>query len=72
VTFMKWITFTVAFVLTACFVIAGVILYPNIFGQAATSNNQFVFTLFLGPFCVVLFFAWVGEKVILKLSHRKD
>jgi len=69
---MKWITFTVAFVLTACLLIASVVLYPNIFGQAATNNNQFVFTLFLGPFCAVLFFAWVGEKVILKLFKRGE
>jgi hypothetical protein len=69
---MKWITFAVAFVLTACLVIAGVALYPNIFGQAATVNNQFVFTLFLGPFCVVLFFAWVGEKVAIKLTKSQD
>jgi hypothetical protein len=68
---MKWITFAVAFVLTSCLIIAGVILYPNILGQAATTNNQIVFTLFLGPFCVVLFFAWVGEKVVLKLSARQ-
>jgi hypothetical protein len=69
---MKWITFTFAFVLTSCLIIAGVVLYPNIFGLAATTNNEFVFALFLGPFCVVLFFAWLGEKVILKLSNREE
>jgi hypothetical protein len=45
----------------------GVVLYPEVLGQAATVNNEFVFALFLGPFCFVLFFVWLGEKVVLKL-----
>ena len=64
---MKWITFAVAFVITICLVIGGVILYPEVLGQAATANNEFVFAMFLGPFFVVLFFAWLGEKIALKL-----
>jgi hypothetical protein len=69
---MKGITFAVAFIMTAIFVIAGIVVYPNILGQAATSNNDFVFELFLGPFVVLLFFAWVGEKVVLKVWKRKE
>ncbi len=69
---MKGITFAVAFVLTAVLVIGGIMLYPDILGKAATSNNDFVFELFLGPFVVLLFFAWVGEKVVLKVWKRKE
>ena len=64
---MKWVTFTVAFVLTVVLVIGGVMLYPEVLGKAATANNDFVFELFLGPFVVLLFFAWVGEKLVLKV-----
>ncbi len=64
---MKGITFAVAFILTVCAVIAGVILYPNILGQAVTQNNEFVFALFLGPFCVFLALGWLGEKIVLRL-----
>jgi hypothetical protein len=52
-------------------VIAGIVVYPSILGQAATSNNDFVFGLFLDPFCVLLLFAWAGEKVVLKVWKRK-
>ncbi len=69
-TAMKWVTFAVAFVLTVCAVLTGVVLYPNVLGQAATQNNEFVFALFLGPFCVFLGLGWLGEKVILKLCER--
>ena len=69
---MKSITFAVAFILTVCIVIGGVAVYPNILGQAATSNNDFVFAFFLGPFSVLLFFAWVGEKIVLKARKKKD
>ena len=68
---MKGVTFAVAFVLTACLVIAGIVLYPDVLGRAATNNNDLVFAFFLGPFCVLLFFAWVGEKVVLKVWKRK-
>jgi len=68
---MKGITFAVAFILTACFVIDGVVVYPNILGQAAAYNNDFVFGFFLGPFCVLLFFAWIGEKIVLKARKKK-
>ncbi len=68
---MKGVTFAVAFILTTFLVIAGIALYPNIFGQAATNNNDLVFAFFLGPFCVLLFFAWVGEKVVLRAWKRK-
>jgi amino acid permease len=64
------ITFAVAFVLTSCFIIAGVALYPEVLGKAATANNDFVFALFLGPFFVVLFFSWLGEKIVLKAMKR--
>ena len=69
---MKWVTFTVAFVLTVVLVIGGVILYPEVLGKAATANNDFVFELFLGPFVVLLFFAWVGEKLVLKVWKKKE
>jgi hypothetical protein len=69
---MKWVTFAVAFILTAALVIAGIIVYPEILGKAATANNDFVFELFLGPFVVLLFFAWVGEKLILRVWKKKE
>jgi hypothetical protein len=69
---MKAVTFAIAFILTTCLVIGGVALYPNILGKAAASNNEFVFGLFLGPFFVLLFFAWIGEKIILKIRKRKE
>jgi hypothetical protein len=69
---MKGITFAVAFILTACLVIVGIMVYPNVLGQAATNNNDFVFGLFLGPFVVLLFFAWMGEKIILKVWKGKE
>ena len=68
---MKVVTFAVAFILTVCFVIAGIVLFPNILGQAATNNNDLVFAFFLGPFSVLLFFAWVGEKVVLKVLKKE-
>jgi hypothetical protein len=68
---MKAVTFAVAFILTVCFVIAGIVLFPNILGQAATNNNDLVFAFFLGPFSVLLFFAWVGEKVVLKVLKKE-
>jgi hypothetical protein len=68
---MKWVTFAVAFLLTATLVIAGVALYPEVLGKSATANNDFVFAFFLGPFFVVLFFAWMGEKVVLKIFGRE-
>jgi len=67
---MKWITFAVTFLLTSAIVIGGVALYPEVLGKAATANNDFVFELFLGPFFVVLFFAWMGEKVVLRLWKK--
>ncbi len=69
---MKGITFAITFILTACLVIGGVTLYPNILGQLAANNNDFVFGFFLGPFFVLLFFAWMGEKVVFKLRKRKE
>ncbi len=68
---MKGITFAVAFVLTVCFVIAGVALFPDVLGQAATQNNEIVFGFFLGPFVVVLFLSWLGEKLVLKVLKKK-
>ncbi len=69
---MKWITFTVAFLLTVALVIGGIALYPEVLGKAATANNDFVFKLFLGPFFAVLFFAWIGEKVVIGLWKKKS
>ncbi len=68
---MKWVTFAVAFVLTICLIIVGVIAYPEVLGQAATSNNEFVFALFLGPFFVLLFLSWLGEKLVLRVLKKK-
>jgi hypothetical protein len=64
---MNWVTFAFAFLLTAALVIAGVAVYPEVLGKAATTNNDFVFGFFVGPFFIVLFFAWMGEKVVLRL-----
>jgi hypothetical protein len=69
---MKWVTFTVAFVLTVVLVIGGIIVYPEVLGKAATANNDFVFELFLGPFVVLLFFAWVGEKLVLRVWNKEE
>jgi hypothetical protein len=69
---MKWVTFAVAFLLTAALVIAGVAVYPEVLGKAAATNNDFVFELFLGPFFAVLFFAWMGEKVVRRLWKKKE
>jgi hypothetical protein len=67
---MKWVTFAVAFVVTVCLIIGGVVAFP-ILRQAATASNDYVFAFFLGPFVVMLFFAWIGEKIMLKLWKRK-
>ncbi len=67
---MKWVTFAIAFILTAVLVIVGILIYPEILGQAATVNNDYVFALFLGPFLVVLFFSWLGEKLVLRLINK--
>jgi len=69
---MKWVTFAIAFIVTVCIVIAGVILYPDILGAAATAGNEIVFAFFLGPFFVVLFFSWMGEKLVLKVLKKKQ
>ncbi len=69
---MKWFTFAVAFLLTSAFVIGGIALYPEVLEKAATANNDFVFELFLGPFFVVLFFAWMGEKAVLRFLKKKE
>jgi hypothetical protein len=68
---MKPLTFAVAFILTICIIIAGIILYPDILGTAATSNNEIVFGLFLGPFCVFLGLGWLVEKVVFKVLKKK-
>ncbi|MCL2476042.1 hypothetical protein [Candidatus Bathycorpusculum sp.] len=67
---MKLLTFSVVFILTVCLVFAGLILFPDILGQAATQNNEIVFGLFLGPFCVLFVLGWLGEKLILKLFQK--
>jgi Ni,Fe-hydrogenase I cytochrome b subunit len=69
---MKWVTFAVAFLLTVALVIAGVAVYPEVLGKAASANNDYVFAFFLGPFFFVLFFAWMGEKVVLRLWKKKS
>jgi len=68
---MKPLTFGIVFVLTICLVIAGVILFPDVLGQAATQNNEIVFVLFLGPFCVLLVLGWLGEKLVLKILKKE-
>jgi hypothetical protein len=68
---MKWVTFAVAFLLTAALAIAGVAVYPEVLGKAATANNDFVFESFLGPFFVVMFFVWMGEKVMRRLWKKR-
>jgi hypothetical protein len=67
---MKWITFAIAFVVTVCLIIGGVAFSP-VLRQAATSNNDFVFAFFLGPFVIVLFLAWIGEKIGVNLWKLK-
>ncbi len=66
---MKGITFGVAFVVTVVLVLVGVVMFP-VLAQAATQNNEIVFGFFLGPFCVVLFFCWMIEKIVLKASRK--
>ncbi len=68
---MKGITFAFAFILTACFVVASVAFYPDIVGRAAVQNSEYVFGLFLGPFCVFLFLSWLGEKLMLKIFKKQ-
>ena len=68
---MKGVTFAVAFILTVVAVLAGVLVFPDVLGQAATSNNEFVFALFLGPFCVFLGLSWLGEKLVLKATKKE-
>jgi len=68
---MKWVTFAVAFILTVCIIIGGIAVYPDILGQAATQNNEFVFGFFLGPFCVLLFLGWLSEKLFFKLTKKE-
>jgi Ni,Fe-hydrogenase I cytochrome b subunit len=67
---MRQVTFATAFLLTVCLILAGVVLYPDVLGKAATQNNEIVFGLFLGPFCVFLFLGWLCEKVVLKVSKK--
>jgi hypothetical protein len=69
---IKWVKFSVTFLLTAASVIAGVAVYPEILGKAASTNNDFVFEFFLDPFFVVLFFGWMGEKVVRSLWKKKE
>jgi len=45
-------------------------MFP-VLAQAATTNNEVVFGFFLGPFVVVLFFCWLGEKLLLKVFKRQ-
>jgi hypothetical protein len=68
---MKWITFAVAFILTVCLVIAGIAVYPNILGPAATSGNDFLFAFFIGPFFVILCLSWLAEKIVLKIFKKE-
>jgi apolipoprotein N-acyltransferase len=67
---MKPATFAFAFVFTVCLVLVGVWMFP-VLAQAATQNNEIVFGFFLGPFCVILFFSWIGEKVLLRVFKKK-
>ena len=67
---MKWVSVAVAFILTACLIIVGVTLYPDILGRAATQNNDYIFAFFIGPLFVLLLFAWVGEKLVLRILKK--
>jgi ABC-type spermidine/putrescine transport system permease subunit II len=67
---MKGITFGIAFVATVVAVLVGVWMFP-VLAQAATQNNEVVFGFFLGPFCVILFFSWLGEKLLLSVFKKK-
>ncbi len=67
---MKLLTFIVVFISTVCLVFAGIILYPDVLGQAATQNNEIFFGLFLGPFFVLFILGWLGEKLLLKLFQK--
>jgi hypothetical protein len=68
---MKPLTFAIAFILTICVVIAGIAMFPDVLGQAATQNNEIVFGFFLGPFVVFLGLGWLGEKLVLKAFKKK-
>jgi hypothetical protein len=68
---MKGITFAVVFILTVCLIVAGIVVFPDVLGQAATQNNEIVFGLFLGPFCALLVLGWLGEKLMLKVLKKK-
>ena len=60
---MKGVTFAAAFFLTVFIVIAGTLVYPNLFGPAVTSNAEYVFGFFLGTFMMLLLLGWMSEKV---------
>jgi hypothetical protein len=68
---MKGLTVAVAFVLTACIVIVGTVIYPNIIGPAVTYNNNYVFGFFLATFLTLLVLGWIGEKIARKISKPK-
>jgi hypothetical protein len=68
---MKGLTFGVVFVLTVCIVIGGTLLYPTIMGQAATLNNNYVFSFFLATFLSLLILGWIGEKIAYKISKPR-
>ena len=68
---MKGITFAIAFILTILIVIVGTVVYPSILGQAAVYNNEYVFGFFLGSFCILLFFGWISEKIVIKIRKKK-
>jgi hypothetical protein len=68
---MKGSTFAVAFVLTACIVIVGTVVYPNVVGQAVTYNNNYVFGFFLATFLSLLVLGWIGEKIARKIRKPK-
>jgi hypothetical protein len=68
---MKGLTFAVAFVLTACIVIVGTVVYPNYIGQAVTYNNNYVFGFFLATFLSLLVLGWIGEKIACKIRKPR-
>jgi putative effector of murein hydrolase LrgA (UPF0299 family) len=63
--------FGVAFVLTVCIVIGGVLFYTLIIRQTVTFNNNYVFSFFLATFLTLLILGWIGEKITDKISKAK-
>ena len=68
---MKGLTVVIAFVLTACVVIVGTVVYPNVIGSAVTYNNDYVFGFFLATFLTLLVLGWIVEKIERKIRKPR-